>query len=71
MVDVIPVDVSEEGMGHDLLCVSRTGSQTHLGLAGKQLLKNRDRVARHVDGVEGLVGENGVVDFVFIFTTER
>ena len=38
--------------------------------ARQQLLQDRDGVAWHVNGVEGLVGENGVVDFVLVLATE-
>lgn len=70
MVNVIPVDVPKEGMGHNLLCVRGAGTESHFGLAREQLLEDRDGVTGHVDGVEGLIGENGVVDFVFIFSAE-
>lgn len=70
MVDVIPVDVPEECMGHDFLGIGRTRAQSQLGLTSKQFLQDRDRVAGHVDGIQRLVGENGVIDFVLILTTE-
>lgn len=50
--------------------IVRSGTQTKLRFPGKELLKDGDGVAGHVDGVEGFVGENGVVNFVFVFTTE-
>jgi hypothetical protein len=37
---------------------------------GQQFLQNGDGVAGHVDRVERLVGENGVVDLVFVFAAE-
>lgn len=70
MVDVVPVDVSEERVGHDLLRISRSRAKAHLGLAGEQLLKDGDTIAGHVNWVERFVGENGVVDFIFVFSTE-
>jgi len=70
VVDVVPVDVPKESMGHDFLRVGGAGPKSHLGLAGEQFLENGDGVARHVDWVEWLVGEDGVVDFVFVFATE-
>lgn len=70
MINVVPVDVPEEGMGHDFLGIGGTGAKAHFGLAGKELLENRDGVAGHVNGVEGLVGENGVVNLVFVFAAE-
>lgn len=70
VIDIIPVDVPEESMGHDLLRIGRSRSQSHFRLSCEELLQDRDGIARHVDGIEGFVGENGVVDLVFIFTTE-
>jgi hypothetical protein len=70
VVDVIPVNIPEESMRHDFLSVRRTGSKSQIGLAGEELLENGYRVAGHMDGVERLVSENGVVDFVLIFASE-
>ena len=56
MIDIIPVDVPEEGVAHDLLGVGDAGAEADLGFAGEQFLQDGDRVARHVDGVEGFVG---------------
>lgn len=58
-------------MAHNLLCVGGAGPEPNLGLAGQEFLQDGDGVAGHVDGVEGLVGEDGVVDFVFVFAAER
>lgn len=71
MVDIIPIDVSEEGVRHDLLGIGWTGAKAKLGFTGQQLLQNRDRIPRHMNGVKWLIRKNGVVDFIFIFTTER
>lgn len=57
-------------MAHDLLRVRGAGAQPHFRLAGQQLLEDRDGVAGHVNGVERFVGEDGVVDFVFVFAAE-
>lgn len=70
MVDVIPVDLLEEGLVHDLLGIRWTTTKTSFGLAGEELLQYGDGVARHVDRVEGLISQNSVVDFFFIFTAE-
>lgn len=70
VVNVVPVDVAEKGLAHDLLRVRGATSQPLVGLTGKQLLQDRHRVSRHVDRVERLVRQNGVVDFVFILTSE-
>jgi hypothetical protein len=70
VVNIIPVDVPEERMGHDFLSVGRSRSQSHLRLTSEQLLEDGNRIAGHVDGVERLIGENGVVNFVFVFTAE-
>ena len=70
MVDIVPIDVPEKRMAHDLLGVGDAGAETDLGFARQEFLQDGDGVARHVDGVEGLVGENGVVDLVFVFAAE-
>ena len=70
MVHIVPVDVAEKGLGHDFLGVGWAGPETYLGLAGEQFLEYGDRVARHMDWVEGLVGKDGVVDILFVFAAE-
>lgn len=70
MVDVVPVDVGKKGMAHDLLRIGGAGAQAQLGLAGQELLENRHRVPRHVDGIQRLVSEDSVVDLILVFTTE-
>jgi hypothetical protein len=70
MIHIIPVDVPEEGMAHNLLSIRGAGTEALLGFAGEELLEDRHRVARHVDRVEGLICENGVVDFVFVLAAE-
>jgi hypothetical protein len=70
VVDIVPVDVPEEGVGHDFLGVRGPGAEAHFGFAGEEFLQDGDGVARHVDGVQGLVGQDGVVDFVFVFAAE-
>ena len=40
VVDIVPVDSSEEGMAHDLLSVSRSATQSKLWLTREQLLQN-------------------------------
>lgn len=70
MVDVVPVDVAEECMGHDFLGVRGSGSKSQLRLTSEQLLKNGNGVSRHVNRVQRLIRKNSVVYFVFIFTTE-
>ena len=71
VVNVIPVDVPEECMRHHLLGIGGTGAQTQFRLTGQELLQNRNRVARHVDGIEGLISKDGIVDLILIFTAER
>lgn len=68
--DVLPVDIAEEGVAHDLLCVRGAGAKAFGRVARQELLKDGNTIARHVDWVQGLVGENGVVDFVFVFAAE-
>lgn len=70
VVDVVPVDVAEECMGHDFLSICGSGAQSQLRLTSEQLLENRNGVARHVNRIQGLIRKNGIVDFIFIFTTE-
>lgn len=38
MVDIVPIDVPEEGMGHDFLSVCGPGSQSQLRFTGEQFL---------------------------------
>lgn len=70
MVDVVPVDVSEESMAHDFLRVCDSGAQSYFWFTGEEFLEDRDGVARHVDWIEGLVCQDGVVDLVFVFAAE-
>lgn len=70
MIDIVPVNVAEESMAHDFLGVGDAGTETDFRFAGEKFLEDGDGVAGHVDGVEGLVGEDGVVDFVFVFAAE-
>ncbi len=71
MVDVVPVDVAEESVRHNLLGIRGARSQSQFGLAGQQLLQNRNRIAGHVNWVERLVCKDSIVNLVFIFSTER
>lgn len=71
MVNIVPVDVSEEWLAHDFLGIGWSASKSLIRLSGQQLLEDRDGISRHVNWVERLVGKNGVVDFVFVFTAER
>lgn len=70
VVDVIPVDIPKKRVAHNLLGVGGAGSEAQLGLPREQLLQNGHRVPWHVDRVERLVGQNGVVDFVFVFAAK-
>lgn len=70
MVDVIPVDVSEECMRHDFLGIRWSRAQSQFRLASEQLLKNRNRVTGHVDRVQGFVSKDSIIDFILVFTTE-
>lgn len=70
MVDIFPVDGPEECMTHDFLGICWARSKAKLRFPSQKLLKDRDRVSRHVDRVKGLIGKNGVVDFVLVFTAE-
>lgn len=70
VIDVFPVDVPEEGMAHDLLGISWARSKAQLGFTSKELLENGYRVLGHMNGVERFIGQNGIVDFVLVLTTE-
>lgn len=70
-VDVHPIDSFEECMAHDFLRVCRSTSQSQLRLACEELLKYRDRVARHVNRVERFIGQDGIVDLVLVLAAER
>lgn len=71
VVNVIPVNVAEEGLVHDFLGIRRSTSKTLIRLSGEELLQNRHRIPRHVDRIQRLIGENSVVNLVFVFTSER
>lgn len=71
MVDIVPVDVAEESMGHNLLGIGRARAQSQLWFASQQLLQDRDRIARHVDGIKRLISQDSIVDFIFVITAER
>lgn len=70
MINIIPVDILEESLAHDLLGVGGTRPKTLVRIARQKLLQDGDRIAGHVDRVQGLVGENGVVDLVLVFAAE-
>lgn len=70
VVDVVPVDVAEEGLAHDLLRVGRAASKSLVGFSGEEFLKNGNGIPRHVNRVEGFISQNGVVNLVFVFTSE-
>lgn len=70
MIHIIPINIPEKRLVHNLLCIRRSTSQTLVRLTSKEFLEDGNGVAWHVDWVEWLVSENGVVDFVFVFSTE-
>lgn len=70
VVDVVPVDVTEERLAHHLLCISWAASESLIWLTSEQLLKNGDGVPRHVDRVQRLISKDSVVDFVLILASE-
>lgn len=70
MVDIIPSNGAEEGLAHDFLRIRWATAKSLIWLPSEELLKNRDRVARHVDRVQRLVRENGVINFLLVFTSE-
>lgn len=70
MVHIIPVNIPKKRLIHNLLRIRWATSQTLVRLTSEQFLEDGNRVAWHVDWVKGLVGENGVVNFVFIFAAE-
>lgn len=70
MINILPIDVLEERMRHDLLRIRGSGSQSEFWFSREEFLQDGDAVSWHVDGVEGFVGEDGVVDFVFVFAAE-
>lgn len=38
VVDIVPVDISEERLAHDFLCISWSASKTLVGFSGEELL---------------------------------
>lgn len=71
MVDIVPVDVPEERLAHDLLRISGAASQSLIRFTDEQLLQDRHRIPRHVNRVERLVRQNSVINLIFVFTSER
>lgn len=71
VINVIPINIPEKRLTHDLLCIGWSAPKSHLRFACQKLLKNGDGVTWHVDRIKGLISKNRVVDFVFIFATER
>ena len=69
-IDLLPIDIPEEGVAHDFLGICRAAAQAICGFASEEFLEDGDGVVGHVDGVKGLVGEDGVVDLVFVFAAE-
>lgn len=70
MIDIVPVDVAEEWLAHDLLRISGAASQSLVRFTDEQFLQDRHRVPRHVNRVERLVRQNSVINFVLVFTSE-
>lgn len=70
MIDIVPVDVPEERLAHDLLRIGRAASQSLVRFTDEQLLQDRNRVPRHVNRVERLVRQDSVINLVFVFTSE-
>lgn len=70
MVDIIPVDIPKERLTHDFLSIRGSAPETLLRFSREKFLQDGDGVPGHVDGVERLVCENGIVDFIFVFAAE-
>lgn len=70
MVNILPVDIPEESMRHDLLGICRSRAKSQFRLTSEQFLQNGDRVTWHVNGIKRFVSKNGIVDLIFIFTAE-
>ncbi len=70
VINVVPHNVSEERLAHDLLSIGGAAPKALVRISGEELLKDGDAVSRHVDGVQRLIRENGVVDLILVFTAE-
>jgi len=70
MIYVVPVNIPEERLVHDLLSVGWPATKTSFRLAGQKLLQHGNRVAWHVDRIKRLIRKNRIVDFVLVLTTE-
>lgn len=70
LIHILPIHPPEEGMTHDFLRVCRSGAESMCWFTSEQLLQNGNGVAWHMDRVEWFVGQDGVVDFILIFTAE-
>ena len=70
MIYIIPDNVPEERLAHDFLRVRGSTSQALIRLARQEFLEDRNRVAWHVYGIQRLVCQNGIIDFVLILAPE-
>jgi hypothetical protein len=70
MIHVIPIDISKKWLAHYLLRVGRAATEPHIRLTSQQLLENGDGIARHMNRIQRFVGENSVIDLIFILATE-
>lgn len=51
VVDIVPVDISEERLAHDFLGIRRSTSETLIWFSGQELLEDCYGVSRHVDWI--------------------
>lgn len=70
VVDIIPVDISEEGLAHHFLRICRAAPQSLIRLAGQEFLQNGHGIPGHVDRVQRFISKDGIVDFVLILASE-
>lgn len=71
MINVVPINVAEERMTHDLLSISRPTTQAKLWFPSEKLLKNGNGVARHMNRIQRLISQDGIINLIFVLSTER
>ena len=70
VVYIIPIDISKKWLAHDFLRISWSTPKTLIWFSGEEFLQYRNRVARHMDGVQWFIGQNSIINFVFILASE-
>ena len=63
---VVPIDIGEEGMCLDLVCIGRACAQPASWIAREEFFQDRDGICRHVQRIQRFVFQNRVKDLVLV-----